>query len=490
MPSLDPAFGLDPATAIPVLEHLAQLHQGVLLAAPDGSIVWASPALVSSFSVGEGTHWRELFAEEKRAEELWTALRDEGRIANQPAEIEAGDGRRVLVEFTAVRLACGSDPGPVVALVRPESALGRSNGGVAHPLRESLDAFLRGAPEAAVVVDTSGFIVYANPALEQLLGHRPESVVDQPISLYLHHRRDVDRIAAALHAGERAQVDDVEVLCRGGKALRVAVTASALRLADGSEAGSVAWLRRATPEATRRQELERQNAELEHTLRAVAHDLRSPLVALLGFSRLLHDDFAELLGEKGLRFLHRIEQAGRTMESLIQHLLEVSRIGQCEPRKTLVDPRDVLHRITSELKPRLERSGTRLQWAPEAPLIHCEWTHLYQVLSNLVGNALEHMGPAPEPSVTVEFASDEREHRVSVRDNGRGIALEHHERIFEIFQSFQSVGSQERRGTGVGLAIVKKIAETYGGRAWVESRPGEGATFHVTLPRAPEEASS
>jgi signal transduction histidine kinase len=216
----------------------------------------------------------------------------------------------------------------------------------------------------------------------------------------------------------------------------------------------------------------------------VAHDLRSPLVALLGFSRLLHDDFADRLGEKGLRFLHRIEQAGRTMESLIQHLLEVSRIGQCEPRKAPVDPRDVLQRIASELKPRLELARTRLAWAPEAPLIHCEWTHLYQVLSNLVGNALEHMGPAAEPSIVVEFASEEHAHRVSVRDNGRGIAPEHHERIFEIFQS---LGSQERRGTGVGLAIVKKIAETYGGRAWVESRAGEGAAFHVTFPRVPEE---
>ena len=173
------------------------------------------------------------------------------------------------------------------------------------------------------------------------------------------------------------------------------------------------------------------------------------------------------------------------MESLIQHLLEVSRIGQCEPRKTPVDPRDVLQRIASELKPRLELGGTRLEWTPEAPLIHCEWTHLYQVLSNLVGNALEHMGPAPEPAIVVEFANEEREHRVSVRDNGRGIAPEHHERIFEIFQS---VGPQERRGTGVGLAIVKKIAETYGGRAWVESRPGEGAIFHVTFPRGPEGA--
>ncbi len=484
--SLDSDVGLDSAAAIPVLENLAQLHQGVLLAAPDGSIVWASSALLASLSVTDAVHWRELFAEEKRAEELWGALRADGRIANQPAELEAGDGRRVPVALTAVRLACGSDPGPVVALVRPESALARPSGAV-HPLREYLHGLLRSAPEAAVVVDTSGFILYANAALESLLGYRPESVVDQPISLYLHHRRDVDRIAAALHGEERAQVDDVEVLSRSGRVVRVAVSAAELRLPDGAELGSVVWLRRAGQDESRREELERKNAELEHTLRAVAHDLRSPLVALLGFSRLIHDDFADRLGEKGLRFLHRIEQAGRTMESLIQHLLEVSRIGQCEPRKTLVDPREVLQRIASELKPRLERAGTRLEWSPEAPLIHCEWTHLYQVLSNLVGNALEHMGPAAEPSIAVAFASEQRAHRVSVRDNGRGIAPEHHERIFEIFQS---LGPQERRGTGVGLAIVKKIAETYGGRAWVESRPGEGAAFHVDFPRPPEEAAS
>src|SRR3990172_11383997 len=96
-------------------------------------MVWASPAVVDSFAAGDVSHWRELFADEKRAEELWETLRSDGRIANQPAEIETGNGRRVPVEFTAVRLACGSDPGPVVALVRPESAPARPSGGAPPP---------------------------------------------------------------------------------------------------------------------------------------------------------------------------------------------------------------------------------------------------------------------------------------------------------------------------------------------------------------------
>jgi signal transduction histidine kinase len=107
------------------------------------------------------------------------------------------------------------------------------------------------------------------------------------------------------------------------------------------------------------------------------------------------------------------------------------------------------------------------------------------VLSNLVGNAVEHMGVVDAPTISLSITTGASEHRLSVVDNGRGIPLEHHDRIFEIFQSI-GPRSDERRRSGVGLAIVKKIAETYGGQVWVESAPGMGAAFHVTLPRPPD----
>jgi signal transduction histidine kinase len=116
-------------------------------------------------------------------------------------------------------------------------------------------------------------------------------------------------------------------------------------------------------------------------------------------------------------------------------------------------------------------------------MIYCDRTRLYQVLSNLIGNAIDHMGPCEDPYIIVEVEERPDEHRISVRDAGRGIAPEHHAQVFEAFRSL-GPGSDGRHGTGIGLAIVKKIAETHSGRVWVESQAGQGAAFHVTFPRA------
>src|SRR4029453_12462250 len=130
----------------------------------------------------------------------------------------------------------------------------------------------------------------------------------------------------------------------------------------------------------------------------------------------------------------------------------------------------------------LASGATRLLPPGRPPLVYCDRTRLYQVFSNLIGNAIHHMGSGDAPRVEVEVVEDEEFHRISVRDSGRGIAREHHERIFEVFQS---LGARQdgSRGPGIGLAIARKIAQTHGGRAWVESEPGRGATFHVTLRR-------
>ena len=217
-------------------------------------------------------------------------------------------------------------------------------------------------------------------------------------------------------------------------------------------------------------------------MHAVSHDLRSPLVALLGFSRLLRQDYGGVLGDTGRHFLDRVEQAGRTMETLIHDLLEVSRIGQAADRKTHVDPLKILLQLRGELKPRLEAQGVEISLPESPPLVLCDRTRLYQIFSNLIGNAVDHMGFRPDARIHVEVEEEPEHHHLVVRDNGVGIDPAHHERIFEIFQSL-GPRSDGGRGTGVGLAIVKKIAETHGGRVWVESAAGAGAAFHVLLPR-------
>jgi chemotaxis family two-component system sensor kinase Cph1 len=141
----------------------------------------------------------------------------------------------------------------------------------------------------------------------------------------------------------------------------------------------------------------------------------------------------------------------------------------------------VLDRLRAEFKPRLDQEGVTLELPANPPHLMCNRTRLYELFSNLVGNALEHMGSVEQPTIRVEIGTLEDAHQITVSDNGNGIDPANHARIFEIFQSLKP-RKDGRRGTGMGLAIVKKIAETHGGRVWVESDLGKGARFHLTLP--------
>jgi signal transduction histidine kinase len=259
------------------------------------------------------------------------------------------------------------------------------------------------------------------------------------------------------------------------------IVASPLAGADGEVSLVIAEFHKITERRQNKEELVRSQAQFEHYVEAVSHDLRSPLVSLLGFSQLFRKDYGARIDEEGRYFLDRIDQAGRTMESLIHDFLELSRIGRTEASKSLVDSRSVLADLYAELKPRLDQDGVSLELPKHPPLLMCNRTRLYQLFSNLVGNALDHMGSVERPTIRVEVKTLQDAHQITVSDNGKGIDPAYHDRIFEIFQSL-GPRTDGRGGTGIGLAIVKKIVETHGGRVWVDSDLGRGAHFHLTLP--------
>ncbi len=148
----------------------------------------------------------------------------------------------------------------------------------------------------------------------------------------------------------------------------------------------------------------------------------------------------------------------------------------------MVDPRIIVLQIELEMKERLDAIGVRIELPDHPPLIYCDRTRLYQVFSNLIGNAIDHMGPCDDSVISVDVWDDADGHQISVSDHGRGIDESDHEKIFEVFQSLRPRAGG-RRGSGIGLAIVKKVAETHGGSVWVESARGRGATFRLTFPR-------
>ncbi len=193
----------------------------------------------------------------------------------------------------------------------------------------------------------------------------------------------------------------------------------------------------------------------------------------------MKQDYGKILDETGRRFLNRIEQAGANMNTMTRDLLELSiREAPCTTAKA-VDPREILLQIQAELKPRLEEQGVQLELPSSPPMIQCDRTQLYQIFSNLIGNALQHMGPCEQPRIEIEINTGADQQVIVVRDNGRGIAADAHERIFDAFHSLSR--GDGRRSSGVGLAIVKKIALAHRGRIWVDSEPGHGAAFFVSL---------
>ena len=477
------ASAFDRRSALPLIRGLARLHDSMALVDDAGRVVWMSDGLSAICGDPErlrGRPWTEMVVVPSEGERLATTLSRVGHLANESVPLRGPGGKAIPVKLSAARLGDAEASWATVTIARPETNAQTTDRQFPHSF-DCLEAILDSSPDGVVVVGRNRLIVYVNPAAEQLLGHPRAEVVGKPVDSYVHCGEALDQIRDALRPTHPVRGQDLELCRRDGTVICVSVSASLLRLRDGTDMGAVAYLRDVTERRRTEEDLARSNAQLEHYVDAVSHDLRSPLVSLLGFSRLLREDYGARIDEKGRHFLDRIEQAGRTMESLIHDLLELSRIGRTEADKSLIDPRSVLALLHAEFKPRLDQEGASLELPESPPPLMCNRTRLYQLFSNLVGNALDHMGEVERPLIRVEVKSLPNSHQITVSDNGKGIDPAHHDRIFEIFQSL-GPRKDGRRGTGIGLAIVKKIVETHGGRVWVDSRPDQGASFHLTLP--------
>ncbi len=235
--------------------------------------------------------------------------------------------------------------------------------------------------------------------------------------------------------------------------------------------------------AERTARLEALNHELEAFSYSVSHDLRAPLRAIGGFTHILAKRYRQLLDEQGQHYFDNILQASDRMSQLIDELLNYSRLGRRGVQLRPVALGKILATLREERAQRLEETGAVLSVASDLPLVLGDPTLLVQAFGNLLDNALIYRRQEVEPRISVEWERVEEEIQVSVRDNGIGIAPEYQQKIFEVFQRLHS--DDELPGTGIGLSIVKKVADLLGGRVWVESCKGEGSVFKLRLQPAP-----
>jgi signal transduction histidine kinase len=228
-------------------------------------------------------------------------------------------------------------------------------------------------------------------------------------------------------------------------------------------------------------ELAAKNAELETFVYSVSHDLKTPIVTIEGFIGALREDFGNLISKDGEKYLDYIGDAARKMELLINDLLELSRIGRLTVKKTEFPFADLISEVLKTLQPRIEERGIQVNVDEKLPLVYGEKKRLVQIMENLVSNAVKYLGKEnPCPRIEVGVRENDDQKVFFVRDNGIGIEERYFEKIFEVFQRLPEA-KKIGEGTGIGLAIVKRIIEHHGGRVWLESDIGKGTTFFFAL---------
>ncbi len=231
--------------------------------------------------------------------------------------------------------------------------------------------------------------------------------------------------------------------------------------------------------------LEQSNRDLQEFTYAASHDLQEPLRKVHAFAQFLVEDCGDDISEEGRDYLQRMQSATVRMKDLIHHLLQLSRVDTRGAELIPVDPAKILGEVTDTLSEALRETEAEVEIQPDLPPVMADAIQLRQVFQNLIDNALKFRSPDRKPKLHIAAQAENKHVVFSVADNGIGIEERFLEKIFGVFERLHVRDAYE--GSGVGLALCRKIVQRHGGRIWAESEPGRGSTFYFTLRPAPTE---
>jgi two-component system, LuxR family, sensor kinase FixL len=360
-----------------------------------------------------------------------------------------------------------------------------------------LAAIVESSEDTIISVTLDGVITSWNAGASHLLGYTAEEAVGRSITLILPPDRlsDEKEIVRRVVTGESFSHYETVRLAKNGDGVDVSLTVSPIRDAAGEIVGASKILhditaRRNSDRRMQRylHELERSNQELDDFAYIASHDLKEPLRGLHNNATFLMEDYGPLLGEDGAHRLQRLGYLAQRMENLVNDLLYFSRLGRINLAIQETDPNEIVGEIQQMMDAFLKERHARIVLPKPLPRLVCDKPRITEVFRNLITNAVKY-NDKPERIVEIGFLEraetpDGPERNVFyVRDNGVGIDPKFHKEIFRIFRRLQQPEGEKETGTGVGLTFVKKIIERHDGRIWLESKPGEGATFYFNLNR-------
>jgi PAS domain S-box-containing protein len=390
---------------------------------------------------------------------------------------------------------------------------------VQEDVRQSEERFraaVESAPAAMVMSDAAGRITLVNAQAEVLFGYTRAELLERHVEVLVPERFRVAH--PGLRAGFFARPEarrmgvgrDLYGLRKDGSEFPVEIGLNPIRTAEGLFVLSAivditerkkgeALLRNANEELERRvaertaalaqqaralaqsrDALERSNIELQRFAYIASHDLQTPLRSISGFTQLLQQTYAGKLDARADDWIRRTVENAKRMQDLIQDLLSYARIDSAARPLEAVDCRHALSEALDMLQARVSERNASVTYGP-LPSVIGDARQVAQLFQNLIDNAITYQADGAPPQVHVSSEQVDNEYVFSVRDNGIGIDPRYQARIFEVFQRLHT--QRVYPGTGIGLAVCRRIVHRHGGRIWVESQPGEGSVFRFTLPR-------
>jgi PAS domain S-box-containing protein len=347
----------------------------------------------------------------------------------------------------------------------------------------------KNSSDGMMVADEQNRVIAINPSFTRLTGYSQDEVVGQNPSFLKSGRQDAafyrqmwDSIAST--GGWQGEIWNRR---KNGEIYAELLTINAIAKPDGGIERYVALFsditeKKLTEEKLETQQVEllRSNAELEQFAYVASHDLRQPLRSIASYMKLLELDFADQLGEGAKEYIDFARSGAQRMDNLILDLLEYSRIGRAKRAMAPTALAEVVAEAVENLRFALDEAGGRVGIDGALPSVAGDRAELERLFQNLIGNAVKYRAADRPPVVEIAATREGDRWVITIRDNGIGISPQHFERIFGVFQRLHGVGEYE--GTGIGLAVCKKIVEHHGGSIAVESTPGQGSVFRVILP--------
>ena len=348
-------------------------------------------------------------------------------------------------------------------------------------------AIFRAIPDAVVFADPDRRISLTNPAFATVFGYVLNEVQGRTTELLYADPKDYAAQGRIRYhrRSEGESVYELEYRHRSGGVFVGETVGTAVKGADGELLGFLGIVRDVSERKVREEalkhyaeELQRSNAELERFAYVASHDLQEPLRVVAGYTQLLARRYRGKLDRDADEFIAFAVDGVTRMQALIRDLLTYSRAGKGDRAFEPVDLETLLQTVLGDLKFAIEDASATVTH-DALPTVSGDATALRQLLQNLIANAVKFRGDAP-PRVHLSACRTPSSWRLSVRDNGVGIDPKHAERVFGVFQRLHT--REEYEGTGIGLALCRRIVERHGGEIWFESSVGEGATFYLTLP--------